>query len=425
MGLGSGMGGWGDGGPGIVGSGEGTGSGSGWGAGGVSTGGYGSGCDIPRGYPGPRAGKPWGCSTPPPGRTAGMAPRLRRVDCSLPGIRRRRAGRGFVYLDPDGNRITEPDVLERCKLLVIPPAWTDVWICTDPRGHIQATGVDARGRRQYRYHDVWRERRDQEKFDHMLEFARALPKLRHHAGQHLAVDGLPRERVLACAARLLDLGFFRIGTEGYAEENQTYGLATIRKGHVKLEPPSTVTFDYLSKGSKRRIQSVVDPEIYVVVEALKRRRGGKPELLAWSRGREWVDVRSADINVYIKEVTGGDFTAKDFRTWNATVLAAVALAVSKEAKSPTARKRAVARAMKEVAHYLGNTPAVCRASYVDPRVVDRYRAGQTIAPALEEAMVTAPADPALAGTLLTQGAIEEAVLDLLEENESPLVELAS
>ncbi len=354
-----------------------------------------------------------------------MAPRLRRVDCSAPGIRRRKVGRGFVYLDPSGQRITDPEVLERAKSLVIPPAWTDVWICTDPRGHIQATGIDARGRRQYRYHDVWRERRDREKFDHMLEFARALPKLRYHARQHLALEGLPRERVLACAARLLDLGFFRIGTEGYAEENQTYGLATIHKRHVKLEPPSTVNFDYVSKGSKRRIQSVVDPEVYVVVEALKRRRGGKVELLAWSRGREWVDVRSVDINLYIKEVTGGDFSAKDFRTWNATLLAAVALAVSNKANSPTARKRAVARAMKEVAHYLGNTPAVCRSSYVDPRVVDRYQAGQTIAPALEEAMVTAPADPAAAGTLLTQGAIEEAVLDLLEENPTPLVELAS
>ena len=354
-----------------------------------------------------------------------MAPRLRRVDCSAPGIRRRKAGRGFVYLDPSGARITDPDVLERVRSLVIPPAWTDVWICTDARGHIQATGVDARGRRQYRYHDVWRQRRDREKFDHMLEFARALPKLRHYAHEHLAEDGLSRERVLACAARLLDLGFFRIGTEGYAEENQTYGLATMHKRHVKLEPPSTVNFDYMSKGSKRRIQSVVDPEVYEVVESLKRRRGGKPELLAWQRGRQWVDVRSPDINLYIREVTGGDFSAKDFRTWNATVLAAVALAVSTGAPSPTARKRAVTRAMKEVAHYLGNTPAVCRSSYVDPRVVDRYRAGATIAPALEQALTDAPPDPAEAGTLLTQGPIEEAVLDLLEDNGAARVELAS
>jgi DNA topoisomerase IB len=354
-----------------------------------------------------------------------MAPRLRRVDCSAPGIRRRKAGRGFTYVDPSGTRVTDPPVLDRIRALVIPPAWTDVWICTDPRGHIQATGVDARGRRQYRYHDVWREKRDREKFDHMLEFARALPKLRHYASQHLAEEGLTRNRVMACAARLLDLGFFRIGTEGYAEENQTYGLATIHKRHVKLEPPSTVNFDYMAKGSKRRIQSVVDPEVYAVVEALKRRRGGKPELLAWQRGRDWVDVRSADINQYIKEVTGGDFSAKDFRTWNATLLAAVALAVSTGAASPTARKRAVVRAMKEVSHYLGNTPAVCRASYVDPRIVDRYLAGSTIAPALEQALVEAPVEAAEAGTLLTQGPIEEAVLDLLEDNATARVELAS
>ncbi|HJV08972.1 MAG TPA: hypothetical protein VJ653_04800 [Acidimicrobiales bacterium] len=354
-----------------------------------------------------------------------MAPRLRRVDCSSPGIRRRKVGRGFTYVDPSGARVTDPVILDRIKALVIPPAWTDVWICVDPHGHIQATGVDARGRRQYRYHDVWRVRRDREKFDHMLEFARALPKLRHYAHEHLAEEELTRTRVLACAARLLDLGFFRIGTEGYAEENQTYGLATMHKSHVQLEPPSTVNFDYMAKGSKRRIQSVVDPDVYDVVEALKRRRGGKPELLAWRRGREWVDVRSADINLYIKEVTGGDFSAKDFRTWNATVLAAVALAVSTGATSPTARKRAVARAMKEVAHYLGNTPAVCRSSYVDPRVVDQYLGGTTIAPALEQALVGAPADAAEAGTLLTQGPIEEAVLDLLEDNVTLRVEVAS
>ena len=351
-----------------------------------------------------------------------MAPRLHRVDCSAPGISRRRAGRGFVYLDPSGTRITDRRVLDRARQLVIPPAWTDVWICADPYGHVQATGVDARGRRQYRYHDVWRLRRDREKFDHMLEFARALPELRGCAVRHLAGDGLSRPRVLACAARLLDVGFFRIGTEGYAEENQTYGLATIHKRHVKLEPPSTVTFDYMAKGSKRRIQSVVDPEVFAVVETLTRRRGGKLELLAWKRGRQWVDVRSGDINLYVKEVTGGDFSAKDFRTWNATVLAAVALAVSTGASSPSARKRAVARAMQEVSHYLGNTPAVCRSSYVDPRVVDCYLGGATIAPALEQSLVGAPADAAEAGTMLTQAPIEAAVLDLLEDQATHRVE---
>jgi len=343
-----------------------------------------------------------------------MAPRLRRADCSAPGIRRRRIGRTFVYLDPSGARITDVEVLARIRALVIPPAWVDVWICVDGRGHIQATGTDARGRRQYRYHDVWRERRDREKFEHMLAFARALPQLRRCATHHLGDENLSRHRVLAGAARLLDLGFFRIGTEGYAEENQTYGLATMHKRHVRLSPPGTVHFDYMAKGSKRRIQSVVDPDVYTLVEALKRRRGGKPELLAWKHGRTWVDVRSTDINLYIKEVTGGDFSAKDFRTWNATVLAAVALGVSTRASSTSGRKRAVSRAMTEVAHYLGNTPAVCRASYVDPRIVDHYLGGATIESALETALVAAPADPAEAGTLLTQGPIEAAVLDLLD-----------
>jgi len=292
-----------------------------------------------------------------------------------------------------------------------------VWICVEPRGHIQATGVDARGRRQYRYHDLWRQRRDREKFDHMLEFARALPKLRHCINEHLGEEGLTQKRVLACATRLLDVGFFRIGTEGYAEENQTYGLATIHKRHVRLEPPSTVNFDYVSKAGKRRIQSVLDPEVYAVVEALKRRRGARPELLACKRGRAWADVRSTDINGYIKEATGGDFSAKDFRTWNASVLAAVAMAMSTGASSTAGRKRAVARAMKEVAHYLGNTPAVCRSSYVDPRVVDRYLDGATVAGALGTALEF-PVDgaaPTQVGAMFMQGAVEEAVLDLLED----------
>ncbi|MDQ4097162.1 MAG: DNA topoisomerase IB [Actinomycetota bacterium] len=346
--------------------------------------------------------------------------RLRRSSCSAPGITRRRSGRGFTYYDADGNRVTDPEILDRIKALVLPPAWTDVWICVDPRGHLQATGVDARGRRQYRYHDAWRVHRDREKFDHMLDFAQALPVLRAQVAEHLNGEGMTRERVLACATRLLDLGFFRIGTEGYAEENQTYGLATMHKSHVKVTG-DTVTFDYASKAGKRRIQSVVDPEVRAVVEALKRRRGGKRELLAWNEKRRWVDVRSSDINDYVKDITGSDFTAKDFRTWNATVLAAVALAVSASVNSPTGRKRAVARAVKEVAHYLGNTPAVCRSSYVDPRLVDRFNEGRTIRPALDALGVAPIGDSGT--TLITQGAIEAAVLDLLEDR--PVVEQAA
>jgi DNA topoisomerase IB len=304
--------------------------------------------------------------------------------------------------------MTDAAVLDRIRSLVIPPAWADVWICPHPSGHIQATGLDAKGRRQYRYHDAWRVHRDREKFDHMLEFAERLPSLRATCMDGLSQRGLGRDRVLSCAIRLLDLGFFRIGTEGYAEENQTFGLATMRKRHVTVSG-NRVTFDYKAKYGKRRIESVVDPQTIIVVKALKRRREGGHELLAYRRGRVWVDVKSVDINNYIRELTDRAFTAKDFRTWSATVLAAVALAVSAGATSPSARKRAVARAMQEVAHYMGNTPAIARSSYVDPRVVDCFYAGVTIASALDDIGRVAVGQPS------TQGPIEAAVLSLLTD----------
>lgn len=315
-----------------------------------------------------------------------------------------------MYVDPSGRRVRDPETLARIRALVIPPAWNEVWISPHPNGHIQATGIDARGRRQYRYHDAWRVARDREKFDHMLAFARALPRVRERCGAAISGRGLTRERVLACAARLLDLGFFRIGTEGYAEENDTYGLATMRRDHVTVSG-DLVSFDYVSKGAKRRVQSVVDPEVAAVVRALKRREDGTGELLAYRRGRggHWIDVKSNDINAFIKEIAGGEFTAKDFRTWSATVLAAVALAVSTGARSATARKRAVARAMREVAHYLGNTPAVARSSYVDPRVIDAYLSGDTIKRELDRLGAGVRF-----GEPSTQGGIERAVIRLLE-----------
>ena len=342
--------------------------------------------------------------------------RLRRVDCSGPGLVRRGRGRGLEYLDGEGVR-ADPETIDRIRRLAIPPAWTDVWICPHPNGHIQAVGTDAAGRRQYLYHSAWRRRRDREKFDGMLRFARALPGLRKVAERDLRRRELVRERVLACAVRLLDRGFFRIGTEGYAEENGTYGLATMQRRHVTLSAEGEVRFDYPSKGGKRRVQSVIDRDVFRVVEALIRRRSGK-ELLAYKVGRRWVDVTSDDINDYIKEATSDGFSAKDFRTWNATVLAAVALAVSGEAHgSRTGRKRAASRAVQEVAHYLGNTPAVCRASYIDPRVFDRFDGGITIGGALDELGAVGHGEPA------TQGAIEEAVIDLLERDlESPALE---
>src|SRR5919198_3159979 len=286
--------------------------------------------------------------------------RLRRADCSGPGIRRRRRGRGFEYLGGDGERIDDAEVLARIRELVIPPAWEDVWICPHWMGHIQAVGTDVAGRRQYLYHRRWRERRDQEKFDEMLRFARVLPGVRTITASHLAQKQVTRERVLACAVRLLDRGFFRVGTEDYAEQNRTYGLATMQKRHVTLGDDFLLTFDYPAKGGKRRVQSIVDPDVYALVEVLKCRQNGR-DLFVYRNGRRWLDVRSDDINEYIKEIAGEDFSAKDFRTWNATVIAAVALGVSgRAASTPSARKRAIARAIKEVAYYLGNTPSVCR-----------------------------------------------------------------
>jgi DNA topoisomerase IB len=345
--------------------------------------------------------------------------RLRRADPSLPGLTRRRSGKGFVYLDGQGQRIVDPEVLDRIKALVIPPAWTEVWICPWPTGHLQAVGLDARGRRQYRYHDRWQARRAAEKFDRMVAFAQALPELRLRCIELLADDDLSRERVLACAVRLLDLGFFRIGGEEYVEQNGSYGLATLRKEHVTLVGRNAVTFDYPAKSGKRRVQTLVDEDVFAVIQSLKRRRTGGPELFAFRRRGQWVDVRSSDINDFVKELTGDTFTAKDFRTWAGTVLAAVAVGVAEGARSQAARQRAISRAYQEVAHYLGNTPAVCRASYVDPRVVDRYRAGYTIGDALSRA----EQDDAAARCAI-HGAIEQAVLALLEDAPEPALQAA-
>jgi DNA topoisomerase-1 len=278
--------------------------------------------------------------------------------------------------------------------------------------------VDARGRKQYRYHDRWRERRDREKFDSMVDFARSLPKLRERVEKDLRRRKLSRERVLACAVRLLDRGFFRIGSEGYAEENETYGIATMRKRHVTVKD-ETVTFDYEGKGGKRRVQVVGDRAIASLVRTLRNRRGGGYELLAYRNGREWRDVRSTEINDYIKQAIGGEHSAKDFRTWNATVLAAVVLAASareRDLSTKGGRNRAKRDAVMEVARYLGNTPAVCRASYIDPRVFDRFDGGLTVGGVFERL----PDDPADWPEI--QGPIEEAVLDLIDRRESPALE---
>ena len=261
-------------------------------------------------------------------------PRLRRSSCAAPGISRRRRGRGFEYLDSEGERIDDPEVLERIAALAIPPAWREVWVCMDPRGHLQATGVDVAGRKQYLYHEHWRAHRDRLKFDAMLQFGRALPLLRRRVGcdlrapsdksDRLRVDQLTPARVFACAVRLLDVGFFRVGSEDYAERNSSYGLTTMLREHVTVAAGELV-FDFPAKSGQRRVQEIDDRDALGVVAALKRRRGGE-QLLAYRAGRGWADCSAGEVNTYIAEHAGGPFTAKDFRTWHATALAAVALA---------------------------------------------------------------------------------------------------
>ena len=336
---------------------------------------------------------------------------LRRSDPSSPGIARRGRGRGFEYFWPSGDKVTDPTVLDRLRGLAIPPAWRDVWICQHPNGHLQAVGTDDAGRRQYLYHPHWRVRRDAAKFDHMLDFARRLADLRAFCVAVLdGRNGLDRERVLACAVRLLDHGFFRIGTERAVEEDDPVGLTTIRKEHVSIRSGDTVEFDYPAKGRKRRVQSLADSSVVEVVGRLRRRRSGGPELLAYREGGRWVDVTAADVNELIKQHCGVESSAKDFRTWNATVLAAVALSVSGTLGNATRHRRAITRACREVAHYLGNTPTVARNSYIDPRVFDRFSSGWVID------VVSFADEHAGFGVPAYQGELEKAVLDLLAED---------
>jgi DNA topoisomerase IB len=355
----------------------------------------------------------------PPRPTGAELSAVVRSDLDGPGYGRRRSGRGFRYLGPDAAPVTDPETVARIKALVIPPAWQDVWICPEPSGHIQAIGTDAAGRRQYLYHPHWRAERDQRKYDRMLEFGAALPGIRDTVRKQLGGRGLRRERVLATAVRLIDLGFFRNGSEEYAAENGTFGLATIRREHVRCGRDE-LTFEYPAKGSIQREQAVADELSCAVVRSLKRRRWGGPELLAYRGTGPGAapgghDVTAADINEYLREISGGDFTAKDFRTWNATVLAAVGLAVSEPAgEAERTRQRAIVRVVQEVAGYLGNTPAVARASYIDPRVIDRYEHGVTINSVLGELGASSEF-----GELATEGRPEAAVLRLLRSAPVP------
>jgi DNA topoisomerase IB len=295
----------------------------------------------------------------------------------------------------------------RIKSLVIPPAWRDVWICPRPNGHIQACGTDAAGRRQYLYHPVWREKRDRAKFDRILEMARRLPAARSRILADLGLDGLTRDRVLAAAVRLIDVGYFRIGSDVYADENGSYGLTTLERRHVRRRG-DVLVFCFVGKSGIQHSIEVDDPPVFEAVQRMRLRRGGGDRLLAYKAAGRWVTVTGSDVNGYLHDLLGGGFTAKDFRTWHATVIAAASLADSaNRSDTKTARKKVIRKAVVEVSEYLGNTPAIAKNSYIDPRVIDLYEDGTTIAVALQRA----PKDPQR-----RQEHLEKAVLRMLSKS---------
>src|SRR5262245_41751694 len=303
--------------------------------------------------------------------------RLRRSAVRGPGIRRVRRGKGFSYEDRDGAPVTEA-TLQRIRDLVIPPAWKKVWICPYPNGHIQAVGTDAAGRRQYLYHQQWQDERNEEKFDRVLEMSAALPDMRRRITADLRRKGLERDRVLALALHLLDLGYFRAGGDQYAEEHDSYGIATLLCEHVTPQKEA-VEFDYPAKSGVRRTLLIDDPEVVRSVRALLRGRARPERLLACRNGSGWTDLHADDLNARFKELVGDEYTVKDLRTWHGTVLGAAAFVGADPPVNKTVVKRVESAVMKEVAEELGNTPAVARSSYVDPRVVEGYEAGLTIA----------------------------------------------
>jgi DNA topoisomerase I len=308
-----------------------------------------------------------GNASPP----ASAVPGLTRSDPRGPGITREPTGAGFRYRDPSGAEVTSAQTLQRIGALAIPPGWKDVWISPDPLGHIQATGVDSRGRTQYRYHQVWREQRDAQKFAHMLRFASALPALRTATMRDLGGRRLDRDRVAAGAVRLIDLGLFRIGGEKYAELDHHYGATTLQKRDVKVTRDG-ITFDYIAKEGKRRTITVTDEAVRPTVRALVRSGNNLDSLFSYQHGGLWRPLHSYEVSSYIATHADGHFTAKEFRTWNATVLMALLLANAEPSPGARGRKSAINASIRGVANWLGDTPAVARKSYIDPRLISRY-----------------------------------------------------
>jgi DNA topoisomerase-1 len=298
---------------------------------------------------------------------------LKYVSDASPGIRRRRAGKGFVYLQPDGKQVRDKATLQRIRLLVIPPAWRDVWICTDADGHIQAVGWDDRGRKQYKYHEKWREVRDENKYGRMMAFVKVLPRIRRCVARDLRKPGLPKEKVLATVVKLLETTFIRVGNEEYKKQNHSYGLTTLHNRHVDVRGEH-IHFHFRGKSGIEHAVDLDDRRIAKIVRACQDLPG--EELFGYKDpDGNAHDIGSADVNEYLQAITGQDFTAKDFRTWAGTVLAAQALREFEAVDSNAMRKKNVVAAIESVAKKLGNTRSVCRKCYVHPAIVDSYLEG--------------------------------------------------
>ncbi len=298
------------------------------------------------------------------------------VSADGPGISRHRAGKGFFYRNSRGDRITDERTLKRIKALVIPPAWTDVWICPKPNGHLQATGRDAKGRKQYRYHEKWREVREETKYEHMIEFGQALPKIRERVDEDLHKRGLPKEKVVAAVVHLLETTLIRVGNDQYAKENKSYGLTTMRDRHVDIDG-STITFNFNGKAGVEHEIDLRDRQLARIVKKCQDIPGQHLFQYLDENGDRQA-ISSSDVNAYLKEITGENFTAKDFRTWAGTKLAAEALSSFEEFDTETKAKHNVVEAIESVSKKLGNTPTICRKSYVHPAVIDAYLDGDTV-----------------------------------------------
>ncbi len=333
---------------------------------------------------------------------AAASAQLRYVSDDRPGIRRLRRGRGFRYVDAEGRPMRDQATLRRIKALAIPPAWTDVWICPIPHGHIQAVGRDARGRKQYRYHARWRDTRDQNKYARLLEFGRALPKIRRHVEEDLGRPHLPREKVLAAVVRLLETTLIRVGNEEYARENHSFGLTTLRSNHVTVRG-SSLRFEFRGKGGKRHAVDLADRRLARVVRHCQELPGHELFQYVDAEGQRQV-IDSADVNEYLRQIGGAEFTAKDFRTWGGTVLAATALAARAGSEEPRQVKHELVEGVAEVARRLGNTAAICRKCYIHPAVIVAHA---------ENALPAVLEQSALEPSLDLSGA-EAAVLRLLE-----------